>query len=187
MIYISKGIAGRDSTAELVHVLRGSQDIYLSNKEAELWLRGRFAFAVSKTSEEDFILQHLIRMGLAEAETEECRDSQYWILMRCICCPAKAARKTLGLSGEEKAILFWLINAGIRLSTAELIYLMEHHIEPISGLLHKENRQALIETLYTSDTIADNILENHMTAAECRDNVIHSLLSLLNKRKILML
>lgn len=131
-------------------------------------------------------MHHLIRMGLAEAEAEENEDAKYWILARCICCPAKAAKRSLGLPAEEKIILFWLVNAGLRLSTAELIYLVENKVEAKPELLHSDNRQALVERIYTADTIRDNILYK-MAAAECRDSVLQSMLSLLKKKKILIL
>lgn len=187
MIYISKGIAGEASTTKLVQVIRGGQNIYLSGKEAELWLRGRFSFAFSQTQAEDLALQHLIRMGLAEAEAEETKATQYRILTRCVCCPSKKAKGSFELFGEEKTILFWLINAGLRLSTAELVYLIENKIEAEPELLYQENRQALVEAIYTADTVADDILETQMEKAQCRDRVVQSLLSLLKKRKILML
>lgn len=187
MIYISKGIARKASTTDLVQVIRGSQNICLSNIDANLWLRGRFSFAHSQTPDEERALYHLIRMGLAEAEPEENEDARYWILTRCICCPAKAAKRSFGLSTEEKKILFWLVNAGIRLSTAELIYLLENKVEAKPELLYSDNHQALVETIYTADTIMDNILENRMAAAECRDSVIQSMLSLLKEKKILIL
>lgn len=187
MIYISKGIAGKASTTELVQIIRGSQNIYLSDIEADLWLKGRFSFSHTQTPDEERAVHHLIRMGLAEAEAEENEDAKYWILTRCICCPAKAAKRSLGLSAEEKTILFWLVNAGLRLSTAELIYLVENKVEAKPELLHSDNRQALVERIYTADTIRDNILENKMAAAECRDSVLESMLSLLKKKKILIL
>lgn len=187
MLYISKGIAGRASTTELVQVIRGRQNIYLSDIEADLWLRGRFSFALSQTPDEDRALYHLIRMGLAEAESVECKGTKYWILTRCICCPAKAAKRNFGLSSEEKTILFWLVNAGLRLTTAELIYLLEEKVEVKSELLHSAKRQNLVELIYTADSISDNILENRMSAAKCRDSVIQGILSLLKKKKILIL
>ena len=187
MIYISKGIAGKASTTGMVQVIRGGQNIYLSDIEADLWLKGRFSFALTQTPEEEHALHHLIRMGLAEAEPEEQEDTKYWILTRCICCPAKAAKRSFGLSAEEKTIVFWLINAGIRLSTAELTYLVENKVKPEPELLYAVNRQSLIEKIYTVSTIADNILENQMAAAKCRDHVVQALLCLLKKKKILML
>ena len=64
MIYISKGIAGKASTTGLVQVIRGGQNIYLSDIEADLWLKGRFSFALTQTPEEEHALHHLIRMPL---------------------------------------------------------------------------------------------------------------------------
>lgn len=108
-------------------------------------------------------------------------------MTRCICCPAVFKEEEYSESEMEKTILCWLRNAGIRLSAAELIYLQEHHIEPEPELLYTENRQALIESIYMQNTIADNLLENLMEAAECRDEVIGALMKLLKKKKILIL
>lgn len=187
MIYISKGIAGKGSTTELVQVARGGQEVHLSDKEAKLWLGGRFSFASANMPEEERALRHLIRMGLAEAEPEDTKDARYWILARCVCCPAKGAKRSFGLAAGEKNLLFWLVHAGIRLSTAELVYLREHKVEADPGLLHPGNRQALVETIYTAGTIADNLLENRMAAAGCRDSVVRDILSLLKKKKLLIL
>lgn len=187
MIYISKGIARRSSTTELVQVVRGSGKVYLSGQEAELWLKGRFSFSVIRTPEEERILCRLIQMGLAEAESEESTDAKYWILTRCICCPSKTAKRIFGLSHEEKKILVWMVSAGLRLTTAELVYLMEHEVEAKPELLHSGNRQALVETIYMADTIADNLLENRMASVGCRDKVVEDILSLLKKKKILIL
>ena len=71
----------------------------------------------------------------------------------------------INLSKLEKEILIWLKNAGIHLSVAELIYLIEHKVEPSDDLLYEENRQALVEKIYTTENIANNILENQMLEA----------------------
>ncbi len=88
----------------------------------------------------------------------------------------------INLSKLEKEILVWLKNASIHLSVAELIYLIEHKVEPSDDLLYEENRQALVEKIYTTENIADNILENQMLEVQCRDEVVNTLISLLKKR-----
>ena len=88
---------------------------------------------------------------------------------------------------EEKTVLSWLVNAGIRLSTAELVYLIENKVEAEPKFFYPDNRQELIEAIYTADTIMDNILENQMAVAGCRDRVVQSILSLLKKKKLLIL
>ena len=56
-----------------------------------------------------------------------------------------------------------------------------------NNLFYEENAQALVETIYTKDTIFDNILENQMGHAKCRNEVVCSLLLLLSKKRIVML
>ena len=51
------------------------------------------------------------------------------------------------LGRTERRILQWLKGSGIRLTVAELVYLMEHGIEPATDLLYTENRQRLIEQI----------------------------------------
>lgn len=187
MIYLSKGMVRKDSTEDRLNISRGGQSFLLTGTEAALWLNGRAAFSMTRSSVEERSLQHLIRMGLAEAETNENHTAKYRILSRCVCCPARVKKMALPLAGKEKTVWTWLEKAGLRLSTAELIYLMEHQIQPEEKLLYEENRQALVETIYTRDTIADNILETQMETAFCRDEVVEILLRLLKKKRILLL
>ena len=70
---------------------------------------------------------------------------------------------------------------------AELVYLMERDIEPDARYLGQENVQQLVERIYTKDTIFDNILENQMERAEKRDQVVKLVLSLLKKKRIVLL
>lgn len=187
MIYLSKGVVQENSTEQLLHISRSGQSFQLTGIEAALWLNGRFEFAVAKGTERERALEHLNRMGLAEREQENTVISQYRILTRCICCPTVFSKREIHLSDVEKTILYWLRNAGIRLSVAELIYLIENHIEPNCKLIREENRQTLIELIYTHNTIVDNVLENMMENAKCRDEVISVLQKLLKKKKILIL
>lgn len=187
MVYLSKGIVQKNSTKQLLQISRCGQSFQLTGIEATLWLNGRFEFAVAKGTEQERALDHLNRMGLTESEPENTTISQYRILIRCICCPTDFFKREFRLSDVEKTILYWLRNAGIRLSVAEFIYLIENHVQLNSKLIHEENRQALIELIYTHNTIEDNILENMMENAKCRDEVIRVLQKLLNKKKILIL
>lgn len=187
MIYLSKGVVQKNSTREKVHVARGGQQFLLAGAEAELWLKGRFSFAQAHFGVEEQNLCRLAGMGLVETEAEESDTAKYRILSRCICCPVKTRKLAIPVSTEEKAMLAWIQKAGIRLTTAELVYLQEHRIWPEERLLYEENRQALVETIYTKDTIADNILENQMESAASRDETVHILMQLLKKKRILIL
>lgn len=81
----------------------------------------------------------------------------------------------------------WLNFAGIRLSTAELVFLSENNIQPKNDLLYADNRQALVETIYTPANIFDNVLEAQMEHASLRDTTVETIMSLLRKKKIVML
>ena len=64
---------------------------------------------------------------------------------------------------------------------------MENNILPSTSLLYEDNRQALVETIYTKNNIFDNILETQMEKAQCRDKIVNVLLKLLYKRRIVVL
>ena len=173
MIYLSKGIVQKGSTEQLLFVLYGGQKFELTGNAATAWLNGRFSFAEALGRNEPPVayLQKL---------------SRYRIASRCIFCPADTTKASV-LRAMDKEILQWLKNAGVRLTVAELVYLIENGIKPTQDLLYTDNRQKLIERIYTVDTIADNLLENQMETAKCRDAVVQSLMRLLKKKLVLVL
>lgn len=187
MIYISKGVVKNGSVKEGLAISHCGRTIQLTGTEAALWLNGRFSFAILKQSSQKQALLQLERMGLAEWETEDSSAARYRLLTRCICCPAKASAWQPFAGREERAMVTWLRYAGLRLTVAELVYLAEHRIEPKPELLGQENRQALVETIYTQETIEDNLLEHQMEEADCRDEVVNTLIALLRKKKIVLL
>lgn len=80
-----------------------------------------------------------------------------------------------------------LREAGLVLSMAELTYLMDRKITPCQDLLGSCNAQALVERIYTRDTIYDNILENQMEKAATTDQTVGLVLRLLKKKRIILL
>lgn len=188
MLYLSKGVVCKNSTDNQLRIARGNTVITISGIEAEVWLKGRFEMITfAGDANRTDIVKGLTGKGLAEYEERSDPVGQYRILSRCICCPAKTGIFNKPLSKTEKTIIKWLTKAGIRLSTAELVFLMENKIKPIPSLLYEGNRQTLIETIYTKNNIFDNILENQMEKADCRNEVVSALLKLLYKRRIIML
>ena len=187
MLYLSKGVLCKNSTTDEIRVARGNTVVTLNGLEAEIWLGGRFNMISTDDNEKCNAVRSLYNMGLAEYEDAADETAQYHILTRCICCPAKTSLIKKPLSKCEKTVMIWLDNAGLRLSTAELMYLVENEIKPTDNLFYEENAQALVETIYTKETIFDNILENQMGYAKCRNEVVCSLLLLLSKKRIVML
>ena len=168
-------------------VARGGQVWQLAGQEATVWRNGQSGFAVSCKEAEEQALEHLRNLDLVEIETEDTPVSRYRILIRCICCPVVFSRWERSISGYEKEILTWLRYAGLRLTAAELVFLRESGTIEEKKLLYEENRQALVEAIYTKDTIVDNLLEQQMESAECRDEVMNTLIKLLAKKKIVVL
>lgn len=186
MIYLSKGIVQEGSTEQLLHVLHCGQKYELAGTEAAMWINGRYAFAKVRNSKEQLAVNRLQSLGLVESEYENDSISKYRIASRCVFCPA-ATKRLAAVRDQDATIVYWLKHAGIRLTVAELVYLFERNVEPTKDLLYTDNRQRLVERIYTKDTIADNLLETQMESAECRDEIIEGLLRLLKKKQILAL
>lgn len=184
MLYISKGLVQEHSTEALLLIRHCGRDYRLTGPEAAIWLNGQTAFA---SSEPSWATEHLYRMGLIDYEKEDSPLSRYRILSRCICCPCEGTRFPLPLRSSSTVILTWLRKAGLRLTTAELIYLTENQIAPCDDLLSEENRAALVARIYTRNNIRDNLLEYQMERAVCRDQVVETLLYLLKKKRLVLI
>ena len=81
----------------------------------------------------------------------------------------------------------WLREAGLVLSMAELVYLIDRKVPIHPDFLGSNNAQRLVERIYTKDTIFDNILENQMERADAKDHVVKAVLELLRKKRIVLL
>lgn len=188
MKYISKGMVVRASTEDILYVTRCGVDFQLTGLMADLWLNARFGFSELKSENilADKALQQLKRQELVELAEDE-TAGEYRALTQCVITPAMSKRVQVFLNATERTTLKWLIGSGIRLSMAELVFLAEHHIEPVDALLGVNNRQALTERIYTQETIYDNVLEAQMEHAAVRDIVVQTVLSLLKKKKVILL
>ena len=187
MLYLSKGVVQPKSSIENLWLERGGKQFQLQGAEAAVWLKGRFGFMVTDSETEEVVMR-LADKDLIEMEEKADSISKYRILTRCVCCPARQrGRISSRLNERERQIYTWFQKAGIRLSVAELVFLQEHQITADSGMLGIRNRQKLIETIYTNDNIQDNLLEHQMEKAECRDEVVETLMQLLKKKKVLIM
>ena len=186
MKYISMGAVTKPSTEHIVYVSHCGFDYTLTGDLAYMWLNGRFGFDASRNQFQNNALNQLERMGLVVI-TEDVLEGEYRALTKVRLVPARSRNPYKGLSRNEKTALKWITETGLILSMAELVYLMERDIEPEEKYLGQENVQRLVERIYTKDTIFDNILENQMERAEKRDQVVKLVLSLLKKKRIVLL
>lgn len=188
MKYISKGLVVEGSTEHILKIQRGGYEFQLTGDRARLWLNGRFGVADADGTNPRYVkeLLHLKRVGLTEPVGEE-PEGVYRAMTQCVLVPAKAGRLRAPLNPLESQTLLWLREAGLRLTMAELVCLREHGIAPSAELLGEENRQALTETIYTQETIFDNVLEAQMERAACREEMVRAVLGLLKKKRIVLL
>lgn len=184
MIYISKGTS-KSGLHHPLKVTRCSKTIQLSGLQAELWRKGRYEFASAQTKAEELALDNLSRVGLVEVQQEGTDTFRYYALTSCVLCPTR--RPGIGLTTGKKELLRWLKKAGLRMTVAELVYLRSRDIRPTRKLLRARNRQTLVEKIYNPHNIADNLLEQQMESAGCRDEVVADLLSLLRKKRLVLL
>ena len=184
MIYISKGTS-KSSLHNPLKVTRCGKTVQLSGLQAELWRKGRYEFASAQTKAEELALDNLSRVGLVEVQQEGTDTFRYYALTSCVLCPTR--RPGIGLTTGKKELLCWLKKAGLRMTVAEMVYLRSRDIHPTRKLLRVRNRQALVEKIFNPHNIADNLLEQQMESAGCRDEVVADLLSLLRKKRLVLL
>ena len=186
MKYISIGVVTVEGTEYILDVCRGGTSFRLTGDRATLWLNGRRGFASADKPTELRALDQLVKMGLA-LKTDGSPAEEYRTLAQCTLVPADRKFPYWGLTNREKTVLRWLREAGLVLSMAELTFLMDRGIELRDGLLGSDNTQALVEAIYTKETICDNILENQMEYAASCGRTVKVVLSLLKKKKIVLL
>lgn len=185
MKYISLGVVKKASTEHIVNVSHCGSDYTLTQELASLWLDGRFGFAQADSPAELRVLDQLRRMGLVmPADPDEA--GEYRVLTQCRIVPVNRSNPYTGLMGNERRIMRWLREAGLMLTMAELVYLMDRNVEPEPGLLGEDNAQSLVERIYTRDTIFDNVLENQMEHVPSRPGTVKTVLALLKKKHIIL-
>ena len=186
MMFISKGIPEKGGITAQLRIVSGGQIYTLFGLDEELWLRGRFDIAETASPTEEQAIRNMLRIGLVEYSSAEDSTARYALLSRCMIVPAKPSKRN-ALRRDEKILLEWLTGAGIRLTLPELVYLFGNRIRPTKDLLGEENRLALVERIYSDETIDDGILEAKMAKAAKRDDVVDAVLGLLKKKRVVLL
>ena len=186
MKYISIGEVLKEGTEHILDVAHGGAQFRLTGDKATLWLNGRLGFADVFNPAQLVTLEQLYKMGLV-IKCDGSGAQEYRALTKCTIVPAECDHPYWFLRDTEKTVLQWLRNAGLVLSMAELVYLMDRNVPMEEKLLGSGNAQALVERIYTKDTVFNNILENQMERAEARGKVVNAILGLLRKKRIVLL
>ena len=183
MLYISKGLLFRKSDGGHIAVAWRGNEYDLEGENSRLWLAGRYDTALA----EALPLAKLAALGLVDTADTDGPLNIYRLLTNCVTCPAPPRFPRRPLRRTERLLWRWIRRAGLRLTLAELIFLLEEDIRSVPGLLGPGNRQALTEMIYNTENIEDRLLENRMEDAFGRDTVVEALLGLLRKNYIMLI
>lgn len=186
MKYISIGAILNEGTEHILDVTHGGHQFRLTGEKAAVWLRGRLGFAEVFNPMHLNLLEQHAKMGLV-IKCDGSKTEEFRALTKCTIVPAECKHPYWFLSADEKTVLQWLRNSGLVLSMAELVYLIDRNVPFEETLLGSGNAQALVERIYTKDTVYNNILENQMERACARNRVEKAILGLLRKKRIVLL
>lgn len=184
MMYLSKGMEVPDGTEDFFRVCRWGKIHALGPAAAELWRRGAAAPTHAAAAEATAV-RRLAGMGLVTTTEESCYLGAFRLLTDCVLCPS--GKRPVPLWGRERRIWTWLTQAGLRLTSSELIRLEERKIFPVPELLGTKGRQVLTEAIYSDANIFDGILETEMEHSPARDATVASILKLVRKRHLLLI
>jgi hypothetical protein len=183
MLYISKGLLrGNTGDGHITVAWRGNE-YDLEGENARLWLVGRYETALAEARS----LAKLANLGLVDTADADGPLNIYRLLTNCVVSPAPPRFPRWPLRRTERLLWRWIRRAGLRLTLAELVFLLEQDICPVPELLGEANRQALTEVIYNTENIEDRMLENRMEEAFGRDAVVEALLGLLRKQYIMLI
>ena len=176
MLYISKGILLCQTSNDHIIVAWRGDDYFLSGSDARLWLAGRCDTSLAEAAR----LKYLANIGLAETGDTDGPLHIYRLLTNCAAYPAPWRFPRWPLRRRERMLWQWINRAGIHLTLAELVFLLEQDIHPEPELLGEANKDALLQIINPDDLL----LEARMEDAFDRDAVVDSLLALLRKKYI---
>jgi len=178
MLYISKGNLHSKKARDLLTVTWRGDEYALHGNDARLWLAGRSETWLADATH----LNSLANLGLVETGDTDGPLNIYRLLTNCAACPAPWRRPRWPLRRKERVLWQWINQAGLHLTLAELVFLLEHNIRPVPELLGKANKYALLKIINPDDLL----LEARMEDAFDRDEVVESLLALLRKKYIML-
>ncbi|WP_409969306.1 hypothetical protein RFF05_05085 [Bengtsoniella intestinalis] len=183
MRYISKGEL-QQQTGDMITVMHYGQRLSIGDADAQIWLAGQGGL----NQAEERLLCNLAGRGLISC-TETIGNETievFRVLSGCILVPRR--RFAIGKKTSiEREVLTWLRFAGLRMTIAELVQLRTQGIAPVATLLGESNRQALVETLYTTTNIADLVLEAQMEHSPSMPLVVDGVLQLIRKGAVSVL
>jgi hypothetical protein len=188
VLYLSKGMVLKKSTPELLHISHCGTDYILSGVGARLWLDGQFHIKECQDTQQKIHLKQLQDLGLVELSDESGMLAAYYLLARCVICPARPNKLACYQpTGIERKVWKWIARAGLHLSIGELTKLLEDNVPLSPELTGRKNAQALILRLYSDEVAFDTTIDIKMSYAAKRDVTVEAVLGLLQKRRLILI
>ena len=183
MLYLSKGLLINQCRGAIT-VNRCGRVHELKNEQARDWLAGHIGVQYLGKAR----LAALEKLGLVESQPgRDFTVEVFRILINSVIAPCQRTLPYWRLDADEKRLLHWIREAGLRLTAAELVKLTEASIEPSAQYLGAENRQRVVELIYTKESIFDGALEAAMELSPVLPATLKTLLSLLKKKRIILI
>ena len=186
MTYLSKGLLLRRS-GEILSISHCGSEYELAGERATAWEKGRCGCNETLGEIQYEAMYELVKQGLAETRQETGDGVFFRLLINCVICPVEGGTAEILWNPNERFLWQWINGAGLRLTIAELVFLVEKGLKPTANLLGEPNRQTLTEVIYTTETILDGILESRMEKSPARDSTVEAVLSLLRKNRIFLI
>ena len=185
MIYLSKGIlADQTGNGRRIVVKHCGRKHELTNGVAQAWLMGRYAPQYLGAARLAPLIEHTL---IATQPGKNVSTDAYRLLTDCVIRPSTKSLSLPVVNTLERRILKWFNNDALRMTIAELVCLEHKGIRPTGGYLGIENRQRLVEAIYTPTNIEDGVLEAQMEHADEMSKITDALLRLLKRRRIFLL
>ena len=157
----------------------------LKGKKAHVWLRARSGF-VSRGLEENQLFSELCENDVLAQTDMPNSYGKYYLLTSNIICVNRRKKSCFLLPRLEKRIMRWLQGGRRKLTVEELIFLIEHDVNPY---VYEDDEfgVALSERIHQTRVHVNNLLRQEMLGAKHRDVVVNAILRLLEKNRLYLL
>ena len=186
MLYISKGVLSHQAGNTLSVSYCGAQ-YALTEDQVFVWEKGRCGYQGELSTKQLAALNEIRRFGIIEMGSDTKQASMFRLLVNCVICSVKHKSIFPLWHNTEQLLLRWIRGAGLRLTIAELVFLIENKINPSKNLLGESNRQAITEIIYNAETIADGALDSLIEKSPACEITVQAVLELLHKNTVYLI
>ena len=154
----------------------------MNGKKAQIWLIARRGFIPTEKGDIRLVSELCVEGLMLETDMPNSYGI-YFLLSGHVLGVRRRTRLRFPLHGIEKEILRWFQNGKRSLRLEEVIFLIEHKVNPLD-YEHDEFGVALSERINPSRIQVGDRLKYEMLAAKRRDDVVDAVLRLFVKNRV---